>query len=314
MKENLLKTSKDFISFLHKKRFVLAICAIITLAFGLLNIFVFSNHSEALDSDAFITTWKVSGDSDGRTVKIPVYKANYNYMINYATYNYTIDWGDGSPIEAKSDNISPSHTYANDGEYDIKIEGDFPGMTFERAPSLIGNPSLSDAFDNSEDVRIVMARKIHFIKQWGKIKWQGMYGMFAYAENMVGTYTDSPNTSKVENMANMFFRAQKFNSPVNFDTSKVKDMSLMFRNTFSFNQPINFDTSNVTHMNEMFKYNAVFNSPVNFSDTSKVREMSMMFDGAASFNQPINFDTQNVENMHMMFAYATSFNQPVNFN
>lgn len=69
MKERLLKTSKDFISFLHKKRLVLTICAIITLAFGLLNIFVFSNHSEALDSDAFITTWKVSGDSDGRTVK-----------------------------------------------------------------------------------------------------------------------------------------------------------------------------------------------------------------------------------------------------
>ena len=53
MKENLLKTSRDFISFLYKKRFVLAICAIITLVFGLLNIFVFSNHSEALDSDTF---------------------------------------------------------------------------------------------------------------------------------------------------------------------------------------------------------------------------------------------------------------------
>ena len=92
MKESLLKTSKDFISFLHKKRFILITCAIITLAFGLLNIFVFSNHSEALDSDAFITTWKVSGDSDGRTVKIPVYKSSLADMLGYATYNYTIDW------------------------------------------------------------------------------------------------------------------------------------------------------------------------------------------------------------------------------
>ena len=92
MKESLLKTSKDFISFLHKKRLVLTICAIITLVFGLLNIFVFSNHSEALDSDAFITTWKVSGDSDGRTVKIPVYKNIYKHKINNAAYNYTIDW------------------------------------------------------------------------------------------------------------------------------------------------------------------------------------------------------------------------------
>ena len=112
MKESLLKTSKDFISFLYKKRLVLTICAIITLVFGLLNIFVFSNHSEALDSDAFITTWKVSGDSDGRTVKIPVYKNIYKHKINNAAYNYTIDWGDGSPIEAKSGYVSPSHTYA----------------------------------------------------------------------------------------------------------------------------------------------------------------------------------------------------------
>ena len=71
---------------------MLTICAIITLVFGLLNIFVFSNHSEALDSDAFITTWKVSGDSDGRTVKIPVYKNIYKHKINNAAYNYTIDW------------------------------------------------------------------------------------------------------------------------------------------------------------------------------------------------------------------------------
>lgn len=78
MKENLLKTSRDFISFLHKKRLVLTICAIITLVFGLLNIFVFSNHSEALDSDAFITTWKVSGDSDSRTVKYQFIRISIN--------------------------------------------------------------------------------------------------------------------------------------------------------------------------------------------------------------------------------------------
>ena len=28
------------------------------------------------------------------------------------------------------ESILPSHTYNNDSEYDIKIEGNFPGMTF----------------------------------------------------------------------------------------------------------------------------------------------------------------------------------------
>ena len=315
MKESLLKTSKDFISFLHKKRLVLTICAIITLVFGLLNIFVFSNHSEALDSDAFITTWKVSGDSDGRTVKIPVYKNIYKHKINNAAYNYTIDWGDGSPIEAKSGYVSPSHTYANDGEYDIKIEGDFPGMTFSDEPRSQGRRTYySDAFpDNDDRASESMGRKILFIKQWGKIKWQSMIGMFFNAYEMTGRYTDSPDTSEVKSMNHMFRNAMKFNSPVNFDTSKVEDMGEMFKNANSFNQPVNFDTQNVENMGEMFIYAPSFNQPLNFN-TSKVTNMYGMLRHAKAFNHPVNFDTRNVESMSMMFSVAEAFNQPVNFD
>ena len=313
MKESLLKTSKDFISFLHKKRLVLTICAIITLVFGLLNIFVFSNHSEALDSDAFITTWKVSGDSDGRTVKIPVYKSSLANMIGYATYNYTIDWGDGSPIEAQSSYVSPSHTYANDGEYEIKIEGDFPGMTFGVHP-LHPNSSIyaSSAFADNNDTAVQsMAKKIRSIKQWGKIKWRSMYSMFHHAENMVGEYTDSPDTSNVKSMERMFHGAKKFNSPLNIDTRSVTNMEGMFRAAESFNQPLNFDTQNVTNMDAMFEWAESFNSPINFSDTSKVSSMRQMFTSATSFNQPINFNTSNATNFGNMFKNATSFNQDI---
>lgn len=294
---------------------MLAICAIITLAFGLLNAFVFSNHSEALDSDAFITTWKVSGDSDGRTVKIPVYKNIYKHKINNAAYNYTIDWGDGSPIEAKSGYVSPSHTYANDGEYDIKIEGDFPGMTFSDEPRSQGRRTYySDAFpDNDDRASESMGRKILFIKQWGKIKWQSMIGMFFNAYEMTGRYTDSPDTSEVKSMNHMFRNAMKFNSPVNFDTSKVEDMGEMFKNANSFNQPVNFDTQNVENMGEMFIYAPSFNQPLNFN-TSKVTNMYGMLRHAKAFNHPVNFDTRNVESMSMMFSVAEAFNQPVNFD
>ena len=294
---------------------MLTICAIITLVFGLLNIFVFSNHSEALDSDAFITTWKVSGDSDGRTVKIPVYKNSYKHKINNAAYNYTIDWGDGSPIEAKSGYVSPSHTYANDGEYDIKIEGDFPGMTFSDEPRAQGRRAYySDAFpDNDDRASESMGRKILFIKQWGKIKWQSMIGMFFNAYEMTGRYTDSPDTSEVKSMNHMFRNAMKFNSPVNFDTSKVEDMGEMFKNANSFNQPVNFDTQNVENMGEMFIYAPSFNQPLNFN-TSKVTNMYGMLRHAKAFNHPVNFDTRNVESMSMMFSVAEAFNQPVNFD
>lgn len=189
-------------------------------------------------------------------------------------------------------------------------------MTFGIHP-LHGNSSIyaSSAFADNNDTAVQsMAKKIRSIKQWGKIKWRSMYSMFHHAENMVGEYTDSPDTSKVKSMERMFHGAKKFNSPLNIDTRSVTNMEGMFRAAESFNQPLNFDTQNVTNMDAMFEWAESFNSPINFSDTSKVSSMRQMFTSATSFNQPLNFDTQNVESMHMMFGSATSFNQPINFN
>lgn len=325
---NLLKSSKN------AKLYMFGV--LILLAFGVGNLLIFTKIIRAESPNAFITTWKVSGDSNGRTVKIPIYRAADADEINHIGYNYSIDWGDGSPVEAKSGYVSPSHTYANDGEYDIKIEGDFPGMTF--AYRTIKSPQKqvpkSDAFNNFDESE-AMAKKIIKLKQWGNIKWQNMDGMFKYASQMTGVYTDSPDTSEVLSMRQMFDSAEKFNSPVNFDTSKVTDMYQMFRNTPIFNQPINFDTSNAEDMHGMFQsarsfnqplnfntskatrmynmfHNATsFNSPINFSDTSKVTNMGNMFKGATSFNQPLNFDTQNVIGTESMFEDATSFNQDI---
>lgn len=43
----------------------------------------------AAGADDFVTTWRVAGDTAGRTVKIPVFK-NPN-LISGQSYNYTID-------------------------------------------------------------------------------------------------------------------------------------------------------------------------------------------------------------------------------
>lgn len=53
---------------------------------------------------------------------------------------------------------------------------------------------------------------------------------------MIGKYTDSPDTSEVENMHNMFDGAESFDQPVNhFNTAIVVNMALMFRNAKAFN-------------------------------------------------------------------------------
>ena len=81
------------------------------------------------------------------------------------------------------------------------------------------------------------------------------------------------DTSKVTNMSNMFFGAQKFNEDIGgWDTSNVTDSNPMFVNTQNFNQDIGeWDTSNVTNMRAMFDHNDNFNQDyISRWDTSNV--------------------------------------------
>ena len=44
------------------------------------------------------------------------------------TYNYIVDWGDGSTDTNITGDIT--HTYATAGTYTVKISGDFPAIYF----------------------------------------------------------------------------------------------------------------------------------------------------------------------------------------
>ena len=92
-----------------------------------------------------------------------------------------------------------------------------------------------------------MMKQLIELNQWDNIKFKDMSFMFRFTSNMIGKYTDSPDTSEVENMHNMFDGAKSFDQPVNhFNTAIVVNMALMFKNAKAFNRSIeNFDTSNV---------------------------------------------------------------------
>ena len=71
----------------------------------------------------FITTWKTDnpGISADNQITIPTFPEE--------TYNYTVDWGDGT-IESITASASPTHTYAEPGTYTVAITGDFPRIFF----------------------------------------------------------------------------------------------------------------------------------------------------------------------------------------
>lgn len=66
----------------------------------------------------FVTMWKI--EAANSEITIPTRSSTF-------TYDYSIDWGDGTTEENQTGNAS--HTYALPGTYTISINGVFPNLT-----------------------------------------------------------------------------------------------------------------------------------------------------------------------------------------
>ena len=93
---------------------------------------------EIEDQDAFIYVLDIPVDNYQHTIG----------TLGFSDDHYTIDWGDGSPVENTSDPC-PFHTYAKKGRYEVKITGNIYYM------------SLFEYIDDSE--------YLSEIKSWGNI-------------------------------------------------------------------------------------------------------------------------------------------------
>jgi surface protein len=175
-------------------------------------------------------------------------------------------------------------------------------------------PKYTNGFNRIRFGNVGDKLKITDIKQWGDVAWSSFSTTFAGCFNLIGSYTDRPNLSNVNNLNSMFDDCRLFNSPVNdWDTSNVTNMANVFRQAFAFNQPLNnWDTSNVTTMVAMFIRTRAFNQPLNNWDTSNVTNMVQMFEGTLSANpNTSNWDTSSVTSMRQMFRSASSANPDV---
>ena len=228
------------------------------------------------DAAPFITTWRTV--SPNESITIPV---------GGSTGAYTVDWGDGTVTSATGD---ASHAYADPGEHQVVISGNFTRI------------HLIDVYN---------AQKLQSIDQWGDIQWESMNSAFWGATNMVYCATDVPDLSGVTDMYAMFAYANSFNGDISeWDVSGVTDMSAMFAYATSFNSDLSpWDVSGVTGMHEMFHTARSFNSDLSPWDVSGVTDMSSMFSDAASFNGDISpWDVSGVTDMSRMFVRADSFN------
>ncbi len=240
------------------------------------------NESIAEDPDSFVTTWKT--ETDGEEIVIGI--------NNDHTYNYTIDWGDGTVEELTEADENPTHNYATAGTHTVAIKGEFPAliMLFASKENLIS------------------------LEQWGNIQWNSFNAAFANCTNMVYNATDVPDLSNVTDMSSMFDGATSFNGDLSAWGSKlsnVTNMSGIFDGATSFNGDIStWDVSNVTEMGSMFRNAESFNGDISGWNVGNVVNMSEMFRGADSFDGDLsNWDVSNVTDMSSMFSGTTIFNR-----
>jgi hypothetical protein len=116
------------------------------------------------------------------------------------------------------------------------------------------------------------------------------------------------DTSRLEDMSYMFYRATGFAQSLQIETSNVHTMKGAFATASALNQPLLFDTERVTTMHALFADAAVFNRPLAF-DTASVSDMRYMFACTAcpnGFNQPLDaFDISSVAEMDDMFTASS---------
>lgn len=282
---HMLKRPSHGLKRRNYRPFSLFVTLLLFFTITLTSLKYFTQNTVAFQPDEFVTTWDITHSNDQIGI-------NFRHGNN----NFSIDWGDGTPQSTYTQSGHIYHTYANKGHYQVKIKGTFASIFF-----------------NNDSHDLYYAKKLLEINQWGNNKFKDTSFMFYGAENVIGTYIDSPDTSEVTTMENMFYGATKFNSPVNFDTRNVTNMKFMFYNTEKFNQPVNFNTENVTDMQYMFSGAKKFNQSLASFNTSNVTNMECMFQDAADFNSSLaSFNTEKVTNMASMFYNASSFNQSVN--
>ena len=184
---------------------------------------------------ALVTIWKTdnNGVSNSNQITIPI---NERF-----TYEYDINWGDGTSDTGVSTSIT--HTYNQPGTYEVEITGVFPQFYF-----IDFNQNTSDA------------NKILDVKQWGDIAWSSMEYAFTGCQNLQISANDIPNLSSASSLSFAFYKCVSLTNNAsleNWNVSNISDMQSAFSNS-SFNQNLeNWNISRVWSMNHMFDNSAL---------------------------------------------------------
>ena len=260
-------------------------------------------------AQTFVSVWDSTrtstGSSTATQVKLP--------LVSTGSYNFIVDWGDGSTDKITSWNqAQTTHTYATGGVYQIIITGTIQGFRFANTGDRL---------------------KILSIFRWGTAFRLGNDdAYFQGCENLqLNQVEDVLNLNGTTTFVNMFsgcFNLTTIGRINEWDVSNVTTLQFMFVNAYNFNDNIGaWNISNVTNLNQTFsialagvygKFNNGGSSTIGNWNTSKVTTTRTMFQNQAAFNRDVGtkvvtvngvtyvaWDMSNVNDIAFMFNVSS---------
>ena len=289
----------------------------------------------------FVSVWDTSrtstGSSTATQVRLP--------LISTGTYNFIVDWGDGSTDRITVWNqAQTTHTYTTAGTYQVTITGTIQGFRFAAtgdrlkllsvfkwgtAFRLGGNGQYFDGCSNLD------LSEVEDVLNLGGITSFSLAFRNCTRLGVVNRMNEW-DVSNITTFASTFQLCPNFNTYIgDWNTSNVTDMSRTFdasaggSTTGKFNQDISkWNTSKVTTLRTMFQQQPEFNQDISTKvvtvngssyiawDTLNVTDMAFMLlagtGNEGKFNQNIgNWNTSKVTTMQSMLNNQPNFNQDI---
>ena len=220
-----------------------------------------------------------------------------SYLGQTFTYDFIIDWGDGTSDHITTYNDSAlDHLYGSSGVRIISVTGLCPSMRW-------------GGFGSNPEYRRVL--------EWGRTGFRYLASAFNNCYLLtISDAIDKPDLSQVMRIHSMFYECRAITTGVEGwsfagELANATDgLTLMFDHCDYFNADLSgWNTTGITNMYGLFNYCVRFNNDISGLDTSAVTNMERMFFFNDTLNHPslANLDTSACTNFNAMLSFCTDF-------
>ena len=257
--------------------------------------------------------------------------------------NYTVDWGDGTPLENVLSGVKAEHSYTYASVSNPTSEGwrqalikviptgaaNITTVNLQQTPTGIAVGKTSQFMDIVMNVPNVTGASTNLVIGTGTAVihrvveriWIKEIGAINNMTTMFGSCSSLQsvplfNTASVTNMDRMFSGCSSLQSVPLFNTTNVNNaigMQGMFTSCSSLQSVPLFDTSNVVGMASMF-FGCSSLRTIPLFNTANVISMVSMFSGCSSLQSVPLFNTASATTMTTMFNGCPSLQSVPAFN